>query len=89
MSNVIPKVEKYFYSLLDAPREDLEAIGVLKSFLLYYTTVSCGSLYYNKCHVDSDAWFTIFVAMGSCKSGGGIAHPESGVVHARRPVDLL
>ena len=88
LSNVIPKVEKYFYSLLDAPREDLEATGVLKSFLLYFTTVSCGSLYYNKCLADSDAWFIIFLSMGSCKSGGGVAHPESGVVHAVHPGDI-
>ena len=88
-TTVMPKVRKYFADLLDAPRELLRRLGVGTTFVDYFTSITCGHLFYNRAHSDNDLWITILVALGDCECGGGFVHPGCGVVQAVRAGDVL
>ena len=88
-TTVMPKVRKYFADLLDAPRELLQRHGVGTTFVDYFTSITCGHLFYNRAHSDNDLWITILVALGDCECGGGFVHPGCGVVQAVRAGDVL
>ena len=86
---VLPKVAKYFFGLLDLPREALHERDVSRTFAWGFTSTTCGHAFWNRCHVDDDAWVTILVATGACRHGGGFVHPTCGVVQAVRAGDMF
>ena len=75
--------------MLDAPIDSLRAYGVQRSYLQYFTSITCGHLFFNRAHEDDDLWLTVLVAVGECAAGGGFAHPSCGVVQAVRAGDIL
>ena len=89
LKSVIKRVRTYFADVLDAPRETLRAFGVGRAFVDYFTSMTCGHLFFNRAHADEDLWITILIALGDCARGGGFAHPGCGVVQEVRAGDVL
>lgn len=86
---VLSRVEKYFAGLIDAPRDLLYSHGLRWAFVDYFTSATCGHLFWNRAHTDDDAWITILVALGESAEGGGFAHPSCGVVQEVRAGDIF
>lgn len=86
---VLPRVEKYLYTLLDLPRDALRSMGLSSCFLSYFPSIACGWLFWNELHEDTDVWITILVVLGDCQLGGGFAHPTVGWVHKLCAGDIL
>ena len=86
---VLPKVEKYFFSLLDCVRDDFFSMGMRFAYVDYMTTASMGDLFASRMHVDDDAWMTVVVALGECESGGEWAHAACGAAHAVHAGDIF
>mmetsp|Transcript_38518 Transcript_38518/g.101620 ORF Transcript_38518/g.101620 Transcript_38518/m.101620 type:complete len:286 (+) Transcript_38518:562-1419(+) len=87
--HILPRVEKYFFSLIDSKRELMHAAGLRFSFVDYFTSVSLGDAFVPRAHIDSDLWVTVLVATGTCTVGGEFAHPEHGVAHKIHAGDIL
>ena len=87
--HVISAVEKYFFSLVDYPKDLFASFSTANSFIDYFTSITCGRLFFNRTHTDDDLWMTVLVAVGDCARGGGFAHPTCGVVHAIRAGHIL
>ena len=81
-THVLPRVQQYFFDLLDAPCDMFHEHGLLHAFVSYFCGATCGHLFFNRHHADDDLWVTILVALGACTVGGGFAHMEAGVIHA-------
>lgn len=86
---VLPRVERYLYSLLDLPKDALRSMGLANTFLSYFPSIACGWLFWNELHEDTDVWITILVVLGDCQLGGGFAHPTVGWVHKLCAGDIL
>ena len=86
---VFPRVEKYLFSLIDLPKDELRSRGLSDTFLSYFPSMSCGWLFWNELHQDTDVWISILIVLGECKLGGGFAHPTVGWVHKLCAGDIL
>ena len=86
---ILPRVEKYLFSLIDLPKDELRSRGLGSTFVSYFPSMSCGWLFWNELHEDNDVWITILLVLGECKLGGGFAHPTVGWVHKLCAGDIL
>lgn len=88
-AEVLSRVQKYAYSLIDLPHDELKAMGLARSFISYLASISCGHLFWNQHHEDDDLWITILVVLGTCTHGGEFAHMGVGWAHVLHPGDIL
>lgn len=87
--HVLPRIERYLFTLIDCMRDPMHAAGLRHAFVDYFTSISMGERFVPRNHVDEDLWVTAVIAAGSCAHGAEWAHPEQGVAHAVHAGDIL